>query len=630
MRHDSASPFGSVNVLSGSCQRVNLAKVWIQLAITTASLTLLAASNFAAQAWTALTREEIDRVHRSGDTVDIGIPSLRNITRISLPQRILWVVIFVLATTIHLVYSSAISSSSSASDYTVSVLGREEFLRFFSTHGSSTYPSPDAPQYQLSGHRQWENMTLQGLVQRYGTGFADDYRSVILVAESICNRHTYTRHAKDPSSAVLYRGVMQTMSEIPQTRWLCDLFDHSQIDFEGIHAAINKAAENNRPYDCIILSPWALSERVELECRLISSTLFWWLATSSNIFIAALLAVMSKLYKSTPLVTVGDVIDSYLCTPSSDFGPDEATYDFTTFKNLYRNRPMMEGVQHGGEKRRLWKAVGRTRWWLTILWRLFVLFIIAAGFAQTWRGEKFSRGFDSLRRTSMVLPHLTRSSSSTIQTSLQLVILANLPQLGMVVTYLLYNSLITIMVVELEWNTLGTKPKSLRVSQPRKNSSQRGTFFLSLPYRFAIPLLLVSGGLQWLVGQSLFFAEVDLWDEKGRRLGGEAILTLGYSHLALFWLLILGVLAWLPAVLTGFLGRLPTEGMPLLGSCSAVVAACSHLHQGEGDMLPEERRAAAGELLLWGLARPAQGTSGSEQHGERLGFSAHNIATPSR
>ncbi|KAM7211822.1 hypothetical protein V8F06_012795 [Rhypophila decipiens] len=235
----------------------------------------------------------------------------------------------------------------------------------------------------------------------------------------------------------------------------------------------------------------------------------------------------------------------------------------------------------------------------------------------------FSRGFDSLLRTSMVLPHLTRSSSSTIQTRLQLVILANLPQLGMVATYLLYNSLITIMVVELEWNTLGTKPKSLRVSQPRKNSSQRGTFFLSLPYRFAIPLLLVSGGLQWLVGQSLFFAEVDLWDEKGQRLGNEAILTLGYSHLALFWLLILGVLAWLPAVLTGFLGRLPTEGMPLLGSCSAVVAACSHFPQGEGDLLPEERRAAAGEILLWRA-------SGSEQNGEGLGFSAHNIATPSR
>ncbi|KAK4209745.1 hypothetical protein QBC37DRAFT_449745 [Rhypophila decipiens] len=646
MRHDSASPGGSVTVLSGPCQRVNRAKVLIQLAITAASLTLLAASNFAAQAWTALTREEIDRVHRSDDTVDIGIPSLRNMTHISLPRRILWLVI-------------AISSSSSASDYTVSVLAREEFLRSFSTHESGTYPSPDAPQYQPSGHRQWENITLEGMVQRYGTGFADDYRSVILVAESLCNRETYTRHTEHPSRAVLYRGVMQTMSAIPQTRWLCDLFDHSQIYFDNIHrnatcraasltnltrsewkvnlgkiAAANKAAENNRPYDCVVLSPWALSERVELECRLISSTLFWWLATSSNILIAVLLAAMSMLYKSTPLVTVGDVIDSYLCTPSSDFGLDEASYDFTTFKNIYRHRPRMEGVQHhGGKKRRLWKAAGRTRWWLTVRWWLLVLFIVAAGFAQTWRAEKhytdnsmaaiFSRGIDSLRRTSMVLPRLTTASSSTIHTRLQLVILANLPQLGMVVTYLLYNSLVTIMVVELEWNALATKPKSLRVSQPRKNSSQRGTLFLSLPYRFAVPLLLASGGLQWLVGQSLFFAEVDLWDEKGQRLGDEAILTPGYSHLALFWLLILGVLAWLPAVLTGFLGRLPTEGMPLLGSCSAVVAACSHFRQGEGDMLPEERLAAAGELLLWGA-------SGNEQNDEGLGFSAHNIATPSR
>ena len=175
----------------------------------------------------------------------------------------------------------------------------------------------------------------------------------------------------------------------------------------------------------------------------------------------------------------------------------------------------------------------------------------------------------------MVLPQLTGSSSPTLR--LQLVVLSNLPQLGMVATYLVYNSLLTIMVVELEWNAFGARHKSLRVSQPRDGSNQRSTFFLSLPYRFAVPLVVLSGGLQWLVSQSLFFAEVDLWDANGVRLGDDkSILTLGYSHLALFWLLVVGILAWLPPVLMGFLGRLPVDGMPLLGSCSAVVAASCH------------------------------------------------------
>jgi hypothetical protein len=49
--------------------------------------------------------------------------------------------------------------------------------------------------------------------------------------------------------------------------------------------------------------------------------------------------------------------------------------------------------------------------------------------------------------------------------------------------------------------------KGLRVSEnPR--GAQRSTYFLQLPYRYAIPLLIVSSAMHWMVSQSLFLVTV--------------------------------------------------------------------------------------------------------------------------
>lgn len=237
----------------------------------------------------------------------------------------------------------------------------------------------------------------------------------------------------------------------------------------------------------------------------------------------------------------------------------------------------------------------------------------------------------------MVLPNPSSSSGSS-SSRLGLVLLANLPQLLMATTYLLYNSLLTIMVLELEWHSFFSRdvsapafhffeklrrkspPKGLRVSNPR--GAQRSTHYLSLPYRYSIPLAVLSGALQWLTSQSLFFAEVDLWDDKGVRIiegasGAEtaiSIVTLGYSNLALFWLLIGGLLAWLPVVAMGY-WRTLDDGMPLMGACSAVIAAGCHLKESS----EAERKGVAGGKVSWGVVE------GESETGERrkwLGFSA--------
>ena len=253
-----------------------------------------------------------------------------------------------------------------------------------------------------------------------------------------------------------------------------------------------------------------------------------------------------------------------------------------------------------------------------------------------------------------------------MSSALDLVTLANMPQIIMSLTYFFYNAIFTTMLAEHEWHKIGrcrqgninnnsnnngynqdhnlkqnNKNKThhhLRVSNPR--GQQRDTFFLSLPYGYAIPLLIVSTAVQWLASQSVFFTEVDVWSLDGKHLNeppptarrrrsqdpsessgnafstGSGISTIGCSRTAIFCLLIIGSLSWITAMVMGWFRRYPA-GMPVLGACTAVVAASCHL--------PEEvrkgRDVAAGPIS-WGVIRHASvdEDTGQVREEQWLGF----------
>jgi hypothetical protein len=83
-----------------------------------------------------------------------------------------------------------------------------------------------------------------------------------------------------------------------------------------------------------------------------------------------------------------------------------------------------------------------------------------------------------------------------------MIFLANVPQILVSLTYFFYNGLLTCMLSAVEYDNYATDQKPLRVSWPR--GAQRSTYYLSLPYRYSVPLLVVSAVLHWLVSQSLF------------------------------------------------------------------------------------------------------------------------------
>ena len=84
--------------------------------------------------------------------------------------------------------------------------------------------------------------------------------------------------------------------------------------------------------------------------------------------------------------------------------------------------------------------------------------------------------------------------------------------------------------------TTAMSEKLLRVSEPR--GAQRSTYYLSLPYRYIVPLLLSSAVLHWLVLQSSYYVRVISYDQWGS--AGAMISTCGFSVVAMIILLHLG------------------------------------------------------------------------------------------
>ena len=197
------------------------------------------------------------------------------------------------------------------------------------------------------------------------------------------------------------------------------------------------------------------------------------------------------------------------------------------------------------------------------------------------------------------IPHIYGSISGKL---IPMTLIANFPQALLSFLYLTYNALFTCMLTAKEWSAFAHQRKTLRVTCPVGN--QRSTYWLQLPYRYGIPLLVMSAVLHWLVSQSLFLVPVTVTYQPGELYGRyrvpddpsqghRLISSCGYSPIAIITVIPLGALLLLVVIANGF--RKYRKGMPLAGSCSAAISAACHR--------PEEDVDAALLPVSWGAVR---------------------------
>jgi hypothetical protein len=176
--------------------------------------------------------------------------------------------------------------------------------------------------------------------------------------------------------------------------------------------------------------------------------------------------------------------------------------------------------------------------------------------------------------------------SSGVDGVLANVVVINTPLLILSYLYIIYNGLYTTMCSEAEWSSFAVTRKGLRLSGEQRGS-QRGNYFLQLPYRFSFPLITMFAILHWLASQSLFLVDIEHYAEKGS--AWELLyedFTVGFSPIAIFITIVVGTIPVFALLITGL--KKLNSPMPLAGNCSAVIAAACHPgRRTEGELAAE-------------------------------------------
>lgn len=617
----------SIGVLyQGSCSKTNSLSMWLHLLINILSTVLLAASNYCMQISLAPTREEVDAAHRKHKALSVGTPSMRNLGKTSSLRTFIWVLLALGSIPLHLFFNSAIFSAISVTEYAFAV-AEESFLTdrpIWSVNASRTLTQFARAPFNSSAVRTWDRLTPDECLAAYGKEFVTDRRNVLVVvdpSDRILDRNYQGVDVNNPRHPIPdpmkehrleggYRDFTSGVNAYLAPKhydWLCfgtvspsainGLDDRPGVEnlpasteSSGVSICSSKLLQQqedkwrivNLPYDYAV--QYCLSEPHEESCRLEYSPVILGIICAANLFKAL---TMTLLFLSrrrfSPLLTIGDAISSFLnmIDPTTT---DKCTWSRHDFKS--NGWEKAANPRTLDESRKRYGAVpSRIRWTLTVIAIVAALGTLLALLGQGVQADArdasvkikdlWDRGFGSINTIS-IIGKGRGGNKSWRRSTLEMVILANTPQLLLSILYYSYNALFTAMWAGAEWANFGRpvesgERKTLRVSAPR--GSQRGSYYLQLPFKISVPLIILSIILHWLTSQSLFLAKVRGTDSHGES-NSVFITTCGYSNIAIIFAIIAGAMALF--FLLGAAALPLASNIPIVGSSSAAISAACH------------------------------------------------------
>lgn len=261
-------------------------------------------------------------------------------------------------------------------------------------------------------------------------------------------------------------------------------------------------------------SEYCLSEAVPETCSYNANLYTIVIVIICNAAKAITILYVAFRHQDNPLRTLGEAIQSFLNAPD----PTTTGLCLLSKRDVEVRRvrdivvrglpkwPVAQGQLLGGgliasaklQRRRV--AASRTRWAFTITGYVISLVLVLALFGLGVHNlpdrsaqALWQLGFGTVNVNTIIKgklygpPYLASKSGQVIAS----IIVANLPQLVLFFLYLNTNGLLALIAMAHEWSDFAIKRKSLRVFNP--TGQQRGTYFLSLPYKIAIPLTIGSG-----------------------------------------------------------------------------------------------------------------------------------------
>ena len=303
---------GLGTIQEGSCNQTKHLAMWLHLAINVLSTFLLGCSNYTMQCLSSPTRKDIDKSHLRGFWLDIGIPSIRNLTKIAKPRLLLWIMVATSSIPLHLMYNSAVFSTLCARQYSV-FLVTDSFLtgaafnvtwEQYSIFGTSEYSSQDfVPlSYQLENLRHMQS-SLQRLdnvacKKAYSAGFISSRADVLLVSSK-----------KNDTNSLLGFDPL-----------LSPGFSPNNPGHRGGWTSAREPAQkmSGNAWTAYGLEiDYCLSQLVNEQCRLQYSVAILIIVIICNFVKMICMCLIALQQPSEPLVTLGDAIASFLDKPDS-------------------------------------------------------------------------------------------------------------------------------------------------------------------------------------------------------------------------------------------------------------------------------------------------------------------------
>ncbi|RDW76904.1 uncharacterized protein DSM5745_06896 [Aspergillus mulundensis] len=567
----------------GDCDRVKRLSTGLHLLINVLSTTLLGASNYGMQCLCAPTRRDIDQVHKQGSYLDIGVPSLRNLSYIPTKRTLLWICLALSSLPLHLVYNSTIFSTTAAYPYTI-----------FAGHDSlGTTPLADLNAGQLSEEHTTafrrlysgaQNGSLEQLdgpacVNAYATTFQTKHGDLLLVTDNVSSPNQYDY----VGDQMVYRPLAGPEADLPfgdPYGWMCQ--DNSWNWCSAYLPSIQSAANNNTwvvyagdDDDRTYRVDACLAVNVPKLCKLQYSLPLTIVVIAVNAVKAVILCYMAVMMSGVPILTTGDAVASFLHKPDKYTRGRcllSAQQVQKTVNSAPRVPPAFTPLAYTKRTRRRHAAASRCQWatisvcWLIAIVICIALLIHAHRFdgSAVWDAE-----FGSINAQALI------KGSGWPTSLISNTMIANTPQLLFSILYFSFNSIMTAICLATEWSSYALTRKPLRVSW-NPQSHQRSSYFLSLPYRYALPLMLASAILHWLISQSLFLVGIEAYDLRWRRSTDRDLITCGYNPVAVVSsiavaVVMLGCLVWM-----GFRKFSSGTGIPIAGSCSLAMAVACH------------------------------------------------------
>ncbi|XMA11573.1 hypothetical protein WAI453_004364 [Rhynchosporium graminicola] len=571
-----------------ACPVIKKIGLWVHIAINILSTILLGASNYCMQCLCSPTRKEVDKAHACNTWLDIGIQSFRNLRKVRRSRAILWLLLAVSSIPLHLMFNSAIFVSLTANEYIVAAV-TEDFVNGanWTLDGSNDFHHLAVSQMQHN-ISSYDRLEPEDCIRAYGVDYVSSRRHTLVIVSG-----------QNPDPLL---GILDWLYDDSQNSWVCGTTQGlnntlQTIPIDDFDCSIKIALYENEAFLMADRKvEYCLSQKVEDQCRLQFAVPIMIAVLTCNFVKLLCMVVTIWICREPTLVTLGDALSSFLEIPDQN----TAGMCIATKKDFEHGWPDAEPKQWHVKKHFRYEAVGFYRWigsnimCAIALVALCLALKYAIHYTTTASDVKtlWGLGFGTITSSSLIRWSTPiRGSSGLMKNTL----LANSPQLILSLLYIIYNRMYTCISFSTEWHDLAHRQIPLRVTSPR--GSQRSTYFLSLPYRYLVPISLVSITTHWILSESLFLVSIDVYDEHGVRDCSQSILTCGFSCIALILLVGIG---WLVLIVGLGMGlRRYDGGMPLAGSCSAALSASCHALEDEWEI--------ALVPLKWGVVNSHQG-----------------------